>query len=197
MAGPDGAHDDRYLEYRANSRLGLARQALIYGPIGVFIAGLLVVAVGALPNSIIGVVILLLFGIPVMIVGYQAVADLAGRRPITSRGVIDRQFSKGRFLIFGRVNYLLADMRRVKGGAVVREGKPHRRLFEIGSEANDRLSPGDEIEVVHWPHTNHIVSLEKIASGLPTDGPDRDRTPDRAAWDELDRGSRTSGWPHQ
>ncbi len=161
---------DRYLEYRDNARLGIWRQAAIYVPSGLVLTGLLVVAVLNLPNSIVATVVLAVFSIPVDLEAVQAVRDLLRREPVTSRGVIDRQWAKSRFMFLGRVRYLLVEARRVEGGAVVRpDAKAKSMLFEVGELANYQLQPDDEIEVVHWPHTNAIVSLERISRGTGAD----------------------------
>lgn len=154
---------DRYLEYRDNSRLGLWRQALIYVPSGVIATVLLVVALMNLPGSIIGLVILAIFAIPLDVEAIQAVRDLLEREPVASRGSVERLWAKSRFMFFGRVRYLLADMRRVEDGRVDPDRKSRGTLFEVGEVASLELVVGDEIEVVHWPHTNAIVSVERVS----------------------------------
>ncbi len=180
---------DRYLEHRDNARFAIWRQAVIYVPSGVLLTSLLVVGILNLPSAIIAVVVLTVFALPVDIEAIQSVRDLMQREPVTSRGVVDRQWAKGRFLFFGRVRYVLADLRRVVDGTVDPGQKPKGSLFEVAELTNMQLSPGDQIEVVHWPHTNAIVSIERLSQDLdadrgagPTDRPS-------AAWDELDRGS--------
>lgn len=186
---------DRFLEHRDNARFAIWRQAAIYVPSGVLLTSLLALGILNLPNAIIAVVVLTLFALPVDIEGIQAVRDLVRREPVTSRGVVDRQWAKSRFLFLGRVRYVLAELRRVEDGQVDPGRKPSRSLFEVAELTNMQLTPGDRIEVVHWPHTNAIVSLER----LPED-PDSTRGVDppgrpNAAWEELDRGSGTNMSP--
>lgn len=164
---------DRYLEYRDNSRLGLWRQALIYVPSGVIATALLVVAVMNLPGSIIGFVILAIFAIPLDVEAIQAVRDLLEREPVASRGTVERLWAKSRFMFFGRVRYLLLNARRVEDGRVDLDRKSRGTLFEVGEVTSLQLVPDDEIEVVHWPHTNAIVSVERLSgrAGGPSSSP--------------------------
>lgn len=153
----------RFVEQRDNARFAIWRQAAIYVPSGLLLTALLVVGVMNLPNSIVAVVVLSVFSLPVDMEAIAAVRDLFRSGPVTSRGVIDRQWAKARFMFLGRVRYLLVDLRRVEDGQVNRDAKPKRTLFEVSELANMQLNPGDEIEVVHWPHTNSIVSLELLS----------------------------------
>lgn len=186
---------DRYLEHRDNARFAIWRQAAIYVPSGVLLTSLLAVGIMNLPNAIVAVVVLMVFALPVDIEAIQAVRDLTKREPVTSRGVVDRQWAKGRFLFFGRVRYVLMDLRRVKDGKVDPGQKPKGSLFEVQELTDMQLSPGDQVEVVHWPHTNAIVSLELLSrdpeSNRGTGSPDRPS----AGWEELDRGSGTNMSP--
>ncbi|MCA9848674.1 MAG: hypothetical protein H6674_04340 [Dehalococcoidia bacterium] len=190
---------DRYLEYRDNARLGIIRRAAIYVPSGLVLTGLLAVAIVNLPNSIVAVIVLAIFSVPVDMEATQAVRDLLRKEPVTSRGVIDRQWAKSRFMFVGRVRYLLVDLRRVEGqgGDLVDPGaKAKGTLFEIEELTNHQLHPGDEIEVVHWPHTNAIVSLELLSSGVDANkGAKASERPNKA-WEELDRGpsGNTNPW---
>lgn len=179
---------DRFVEHRDNARFGIWRQAAIYVPSGLLLTALLVVGIVNLPSSIIAVVILSIFSIPVDMEAIQAVRDLLRREPVTSRGVIDRQWAKARFMFLGRVRYLLVDLRRVEDGQVNRDVKPKSSLFEVGELANMQLNPGDEIEVVHWPYTNAIVSVELLSKNPEPDfGRPGSGTPNKG-WEELDRG---------
>jgi|GEM_PF-3173066 len=175
---------DRFVEHRDNARFSIWRQAAIYVPSGLLLTALLVVGIMNLPNSIIAVVVLSIFSIPVDMEAVSAVRDLFRSGPVTSRGVIDRQWAKARFMFLGRVRYLLVDLRRVEDGQVNRDAKPKGTLFEVGELANIQLNPGDEIEVVHWPHTNAIVSLELLSKNPDPDRSRRVEIPN-PAWDEL------------
>lgn len=175
---------DRYLEYSDNARFKIWRQAAIYVPSGLVLTGLLIVALVNLPNSIVAVVVLTIFTIPVDMEAVQSVRDLLRGGPVTSRGEIDRQWSKARFMFLGRVRYLLVDARRVEDGRIDPDRKAKGALFEVGELADHQLAPGDEIEVVHWPYTNTIVSLELLSTaGRYTQSKGEDR---HEGWDELD-----------
>lgn len=177
----------RYLEYRDNSRLAVIRQGLIYIPSGLVLGGLFIISLVNLPNSIIAFVILGIFTVPVLILASHAVLDLLRREPVTSRGIVDRQWSKGRFMFIGRVRYVLAEVRPVEDGRVDLDRKAKGQLFEVEELADSQLNPGDEIEVVHWPHTNAIVSLERLSQSPDT--PKQRRDPSSQAWDEVENRS--------
>lgn len=188
-----------YLEHRDNARYGIWRAAVIYVPSGLILTGLLGVALLNLPNSIIAAVVLGIFALPVDLEALQAVRDLLRREPVTSRGVIDRQWAKSRFMFLGRVRYLLVELRRVDpstGAVVDPDGKKKSALFEVEELTNQQLQPGDEIEVVHWPHTNAIVSLELVSSGVDANKGSKPPGRPNKAWEELDRGpsGNTNPW---
>lgn len=139
---------DRYLEYQPNHRLVVLRRVAIFVPIGALFTWLLLVAIGNLPGSIIGVVIL---GICALAIDYEAVhalRDLAAR-PQETRGPVQRLWTKSRVLWMGRVNYLVVE----------------KRLFEVSEITSRELRVGDEVAILHWPHTNVILTVERTAQG--------------------------------
>jgi hypothetical protein len=143
--------DPRYLEQRFDHRTVVVRRALLLTPAAIAVTALLVIAIQALPSSIVMVVIL---GISAFAVDMEAIASLRDLRakPVVTRGRVDRLWDKSRFLFFfGKVNYLLIG----------------RRLFEISTPARMELEPGDEVEVVHWPHSNVVVTVERLAKAPP------------------------------
>ncbi len=150
--------DDRYLEYRPNHRVGLLIRTAIFVPSALLLTGLLVLALMELPSTILIVILLGLGALAVDMEAYHSVRDLMSE-PVTSRGRIQRQWRKGRFLFFGRVNYLLVSTRDPQDP----DAKPKSRLFEVGAVSAMELQPGDEIEALHWPRTNTIVTLERTA----------------------------------
>ena len=150
--------DERYLEYRPNHRVSLLIRAAIFVPSGLLITVLLLIAVRDLPGTILIVIFLGLGALALDTEGYQTTRDLFSQ-PMTSRGRVRRQWKKGRFLFFGRVNYLLAEARDEADP----DSKAKTRLFEVGEIAARELQPGDEILVTHWPHTNAIIALERTA----------------------------------
>lgn len=154
----------RYLERRDRPRFALVVQAAIYVPAGVATTVLTVVMVTDLPGTILAVLLLGLFAFAFDMQAYHAVADLLTPHPMTSRGRVENGWSKGRLLIFGRAHYLLVESRPVIDGEVDGSAKPKRRVFEVGALSQLELRPGDEVEVVHWPHTDSIVTLERTRS---------------------------------
>ncbi|MCK9487358.1 MAG: hypothetical protein M0R73_11780 [Dehalococcoidia bacterium] len=150
--------DERYLEYRPNHRVSLLIRAAIFVPAAVLLTTLLVFAALQLPGTIILVLFLGIGALAVDIEAYHTARDLASE-PMTSRGRIERQWKKGRFLFFGRVNYLLVSARDEADP----DANPRNRLFEVGAVAALELQPGDEVLTTHWPHTNAIIALERVA----------------------------------
>ena len=147
---------DGYLEYRPNHRTGLLIRAAIFVPSAVVLSVLLIIAVMGLPNSIILFIFVGIGALAVNIEAYHTVFDLFSK-PLTSRGRIERKWSKGRFLFFGKINYILVAAREVGADP---DSKPRDRLFEVGAISAIELNLGDEVIVHHWPRTNAIVTLE-------------------------------------
>lgn len=133
------------LESRANSRRSVVLRAVILTPMAVLLLSLLAISVQYLPSSFLAVTVLALGGIPAGIEAYSAIRDLR-TEPITTRGTIRRLWKKTRFLFFGRVDYMLVE----------------RRLFEINAVTAMELRDGDEVEIVHWPRTNVLISLTRV-----------------------------------
>lgn len=152
--------DERYLEYRPNHRVGLFIRAAIFVPSGLALTALLAFALLDLPRTILIVIFVGLGALAVDTEAYHSVRDLMAQ-PVTSRGRIQRKWKKGRFLFFGRVNYLLVSARDEADP----DAKAKSRLFEVGELAARELEPGDEILALHWPHTNAIIALERTARG--------------------------------
>ncbi|MDA0815245.1 MAG: hypothetical protein O2924_01555 [Chloroflexi bacterium] len=165
------AADEDILEQRDRSRSAVVRRAAIYVPLAVLLVGLLLMSLPHLPGSIIVVIVLTLSGAATSVEAYQSVADLFAKKPVMSRGVLDRKWSKARFMFFGRIHYLLVDGRIVHDGAVDRDIASKLQLFEVGPVAEMELARGDELEVVHWPHTNEIVTLRRIGRAADHDRP--------------------------
>lgn len=138
-------NDERYLEWREDHRKQVVRRALIYTPGAIVLTGLAVWAALGLWSTIIMFVIVVIAAIAIDIEAVAALRDL-GSRPMTTTGLIQRSWNKSRFLFFGRVDYLIVE----------------RRLFEISPLTAAELKRGDEVQVQHWPHSNVIVSLERL-----------------------------------
>jgi hypothetical protein len=152
----EAARDDRYLEQRHNHRMILIRRALIFTPMAILFTGLFVFSLMHLWSSI---VMAILVGIAALAVDVEAISALRDLRsqPISTRGRVDRLWSKARFLFFGRVHYMLVE----------------RKLFEVDAIAAAEVQLGDEVEIHHWPHTHIIITLERIAQASRASSGDR------------------------
>lgn len=135
---------ERYLEYRANHRLALYIRAAIFVPSGIALTAVLVVAL--MQGAWVAVVVVGIGAVAVDSEAISTVRDLVSK-PVTTQGKVGRSWKKARFLFLGSIHYIM-----VRG-----------RLFEIGPVAAMELRPGDEIRAYHWPHTNAIITLERIA----------------------------------
>lgn len=144
--------DERYLEQNHDHRSKVVRRAIIFTPGAIVLTGLLIYAVLHLPQSIIMVIIVGLAAIALDLETLAVLRDLRAE-PITTRGLVQRSWTKARFLFFGRVHYLLVK----------------RRLFEVDPLTGLDLRADDEIEVVHWPHSNVVVTVELIAKAEQKD----------------------------
>jgi hypothetical protein len=136
----------RYIEYQPGHRTALYRKLLVFVPAGLFFTGLLAIAILNLPGTIVGVVILGICAFALDVEAVQATRDVLAQ-PRETIAPIDKIWSKSRFLWMGRVNYMIA------GG----------RLFEVGPPAMIELRAGDVVRILHWPHTNVILTLERTS----------------------------------
>lgn len=152
----EARRDDRYLEQRDNHRAIVVRRAIIFTPGAIILTGLFLFSLMHLWSSIIMAILVGIAALAVNIEAISALRDL-GDEPVTSRGRINRLWSKARFLFFGRVHYLLLD----------------RKLFEVDPIAAAELQPGDEVEIRHWPHTNVIITLERVGRAPEASSGDR------------------------
>jgi hypothetical protein len=149
------------LEERPGHRAGLVRKAIIHTPAAAGALALTAIALLGLLQGNLGALIgLVIVGSLALALSFEAVAALRDLRsaPVTTRDRVARVWSKSRVLFFGRVHYLLVK----------------RRVFEIGPVAGAELRAGDEVEIVHWPHTNALVSLRLVG---PRDEAERPREP--------------------
>jgi hypothetical protein len=136
----------RLLEEHTGARASVIRKAIIHTPPAIVAVSLTALAVvsllqgdSALP---VGVIIFGLFAFSFSLQSIAAVRDLRAT-PITSHGEVRRAWTRARFLFIGRIHYFQIE----------------RRVFEVGAIAHGELRPGDTVDVVHWPHTNIIVTL--------------------------------------
>lgn len=151
----------RLVEERAGHRGRLVRKAITHTPAAAGALALAAVALTGLLRGNVGAIIgLVLIGGLAFALSFEAVAALRDLRaaPVTTRDRVTKVWSKSRVLFFGHVHYLLVE----------------RRVFEIGPVAEAELHEGDEVEVVHWPHTNALVSLHLVE---PQSEPERPSEP--------------------
>jgi hypothetical protein len=137
---------DRYLQYEVSHRMAVYRKVAVFVPSGALFTWLLLVAALQLPGTIIAVVLLGICTLALDVEAWHALRDLVSR-PVTTRGQVRRIFSKPRFAFFGKVHYMFVD----------------KQMFEVDVVAAMELREGDEVEVVHWPHTGVIVTVERVA----------------------------------
>ncbi len=141
----EAMRDERYLEQNHDHRRIVIRRALIFTPGAIVLTGAMIYAIMNLPQSIVMTIIV---GIATIAINIETIAALRDLRatPVTTRGLVQRSWSKARFLIFGRVHYILMK----------------RRLFEVDPLTGVQLQPDDEIEIHHWPHSNVVITVELI-----------------------------------
>jgi hypothetical protein len=135
------------IEANPKHRQALLRRAALLVPGALLATGLLIYAITALPQSLIMVILVGIFTIPLDMESLSVIRDLP-KQPIVSEGRIDRLWSKARFTFVGRVHYMIVD----------------RRLFEVGPVAGAELRLGDLVRVEHWPHSHTLVSVTRLAS---------------------------------
>jgi hypothetical protein len=143
-----------------SARFAILRGALIYTPLfvasgGGFIVVLLMLIGGGEPGLL---VTLAVAGLAAVLTGYQSIQSLRdlAAEPRTSRGSIRRKWSRSDFLI-ARSHYIYVD----------------KSVFKIDPITFVELEDGDVVSVLHYPHTNTVVSVgteesEPAASTPPT-----------------------------
>jgi len=142
--------DPDVIEVHPRHRQALLRRVAVYVPSAVIATVLFAYALTALPRSLIMVIIVAIFTIPLNMEAVATVRDLSAQ-PVVTEGRIDRKWSKARFAFFGRVTYLMVN----------------KKLFEVGAVAGLELQLGDQIRVEHWPHSHILVSVTRLASAPP------------------------------
>ncbi len=142
--------DADVIEAHPKHRQALLRRIAVYMPSAVIATVLFAYALTALPQSLIMVIVVAIFTIPLDMEAVAAVRDLSAQ-PVVTEGRIDRKWSKARFAFFGRVHYLMIN----------------KKLFEVGPVADLELQLGDQVRVEHWPHSHILVSVARLASAPP------------------------------
>ena len=138
------------IEERPEHRRAVVRKAILYTPAAVLALALTSYAIGnVVTGALGGVFLLIIAGVVTFALMFEWIAALRDLRtqPITTAGEVRNLWTRSRTLWFGTVRYL----------------KVERRIFEVGPVAYDELRQGDTVEVVHWPHTLSIVTLQRLA----------------------------------
>lgn len=135
------------IEANPKHRQTVFRRAAFFTPCAVFAVALFFFALAALPQSLIMVILVGIFAIPLAIEAVSVLRDLP-KQPVITEGRIERMWSKARFAFVGRVHYLLVD----------------NKLFEVGPVAGMELKLGDQVRVEHWPHSHTLVSITRLGS---------------------------------
>lgn len=138
------------IEANLKHRQTVLRRAGYLVPSAVLASGLFVLSLTGLPSSIIMVILVGIFAIPLGMEAVSVLRDLP-KQPVVTEGRIDRMWSKARFAFVGRVHYILVN----------------NKLFEVGPVAGMELRLGDQVRVEHWPHSLTLVSVTRIASAPP------------------------------
>ena len=139
----------RLLEENRRHRAAVVRKVIIHGPPAIVMGWLTVLALFTVLSGQIGALWGLTIGGAISFaLWFESIAALRDLRasPVTTSGDIQRTWTKARMLFFGRVRYLLV------------EG----RVFEVHPVAFSELEAEDTVEVVHWPHTNVLVTLRLL-----------------------------------
>ena len=142
--------DADVIETNPRHRRALLQRVVVYVPSAIIASAILAYALLSLPQSLIMVIIIGIFTVPVDMEAVAVLRDLPAQ-PATTEGRIDRKWSKSRFAFFGRVTYILVE----------------KHLFEIGPVAGLELQLGDQVRVEHWPHSHTLISITRLASAPP------------------------------
>ena len=146
------------IEERYDHRTAIVRSAILFTPLAIGSAVLLVVAAHSLLTRGLGALIPTIFlSILSLATIFEAQANLRDLRsePTITRGPVVRAWTKARFLVIGRVHYLLVE----------------RRVFEVNAISAAEVEEGRHVEIAHWPHTNTLITLHR--STERPDGGDR------------------------
>ena len=146
------------IEERHDHRTAIVRSAILFTPLAIGSAVLLVIAGHSLITRGLGALIPTIFlSILSLATIFEAQANLRDLRsePTITRGPVVRAWTKARFLVIGHVHYLLVE----------------RRVFEVNAISAAEVEEGRHVEIAHWPHTNTLITLHR--SRERPDGDDR------------------------
>ncbi|MDA0364672.1 MAG: hypothetical protein O3B31_08375 [Chloroflexi bacterium] len=140
------------IEEREDHRRRLVRTMLLYTPGAVIATTLFLVAGLSLLTGNVGAIFAtVIVGLIAFAVDYEALSAARDLRsePRVTEGHVLRKWSKGRVAFLGRVHYVLIG----------------RSVFEVGPIAASELTAGDQVRIVHWPHTNGVISIHRTSTG--------------------------------
>ena len=147
------------IEERPGHRRVILRTAVIYTP-GAVVATLLflLAAISLITGNPGAIFAALLLALIAFAVDYEAVSALRDLRatPVETEGTIGRSWAKARIFLFGRVHYILVG----------------RAVFEVNALSAHELREGDRVRIEHWPYTNTVIALYRVAAAA-------DRPPSR------------------
>ncbi len=148
------------IEERHGHRSVIVRSAIFYTPLAIVSGALfLVAAYNLLTGGLAALIPTIFLGILGFATIFEAQANLRDLRsePTVTRGPVMRSWNKGRFLIIGRVHYLLVE----------------QRVFEVNPISAAEVEEGRYVEITHWPHSNTLITLYRSReqpAGEPRDG---------------------------
>lgn len=86
-----------------------------------------------------------------LLLGYYVVQHLRdlGAEPVEREGVVTRRWSRADLLIAMQSYYISVD----------------RTVFRVRPEDYIHMDEGVRVRIVHFPHTLHVITLERVAPG--------------------------------
>ncbi|MEI6664600.1 MAG: hypothetical protein WCL53_00425 [Chloroflexota bacterium] len=166
--------DHEVLETNDQTRPALVRMVVMYAPLALLAT---IFAIYALSNfmagatgAIIPAIFLGIFAFAFATLALSAIRDLRGAEPVTARGPVRRTWSRGGLLWFFRSHYMYVG----------------NDVFTVRALTSVSVHPGDAVEIDHWPHTKHVLSVRLLSSG--SGGSTSEPTPE-APRSGLDRSS--------
>jgi hypothetical protein len=143
------------LEERRSHRRTVIRKAVLYTPGAVLAITLLGIsilsAVNGNPGAFIPAFILSLISLALTFEAIAALRDLVAA-PETTSGIVRRAWTKRMWLGLFHSHYVLVS----------------KAVFDISIVSYSQVAEGDNLEVVHWPHSKVVVSVTKLRGEDPT-----------------------------
>jgi hypothetical protein len=130
----------------SSARLAVARGALIYTPLFIAsAAGFVAILLLLIGGGELGLVVtLVIAGVVAFLTGYQSIQSLRDlvAAPRVSTGAIRRKWSRNDLLV-ARSHYIYVE----------------KTVFKIDPLTYVEVEEGDVVSVLHYPHTNTVVSV--------------------------------------